>query len=465
MKKIALILITALCFVNVNGQTAPPKEQVLKDAKSTKALADINYTAVKKYTWEQLKLQYKEFANGDNLYDSQFRTSQSDQAKLLGLTYDDLGYYYIVATTPKDKDGVYYDVSIQVLYYKTSQNAAWAFKQSKMESNGYYRRGTTKLNDATLTKAIELIKNYKGDGKLGSEVFNIMNAGNFDFIKIDEIVKHPQKDHYITSSQHSYYFYVKGTMVGYAIGTDRSEIAYKYENALVELTISEEADEKGKWKLTSVYMPPRIENMGVGPEYSQGFKSNKIEGEERTAKIQAKPLKIFGFIEVYKKQSTYERSLFSQNDAELFSKKIKILQETLYNDINKGKELLKEFIKPDLPNKDEVYASWVTFFEKAKAYDCELIVKDGGIDQYNGGYFKDDKTAYNYYGGVSISRKSAFKNKDLLKKYKSLGMSKQTLEKNYGSLNSANAEDFTVEFYKNNWYISGVLKLNGENWD
>lgn len=465
MKYILTVLFIAFTMLMMKAQNVPDKETVLKDARSVKALADINFTAVKKYTWSQINLQYKEFANGDNLYEPKFRTVQSEQAKKMNLSYDDLGYVYVIATTPKDAEGVYYDCSIRVLYYRSSQNGAWQFKESAMEENGFYRRGTETVNNKAVMEAIEIMSKYKG-AESANETYQLMNNSDMDFVKIEEIQKDPKRDDYITSSQKYLYFLVKGTVALFAAHSDYAELLYYYENALVELTIRSDKDADGKWKLISVEMAPRILNQGVGPEYSKGFKEIPVNEEEKFAVKRYKTLKLHGFNEVYKKQSFFERSQFTPTDLQLLEEKLKILGELLFNDPEKGKARLKSFIKPEMPNFEEVYNSWVSFFQNAKKYECEINFSKPSVSGVSGSELDKAKTDYNVSPAISVKRKGTYNNKALQRKYKELGMSKETLSKDFGALNGESPEDYKIEYYKGNWYITGGLKFReGTNWD
>lgn len=461
MKKLVTIFLIIFSVLKISAQAEPTKENVLKDAKSIRALGDINGTAVKKYTWEQVKLQFKEFANGDNLYDSKFRTEQSYEAKKNNLSYDDIGYIYVVATTPKDADGIFYDCSIQVTYYRSSQNGTWNFKESKMEQGGFYRRGTEKVNNQAVKEVIDILSTYKGEGDK-NEVFKFA-MDNFDFVKIEEIQKDPNQADYITSTQKYLYFLVKGTVASWANHTDYADLLYYYENALVQLTLRSEKGADGKWKLLAVEMPPRIENLGVGPEYNKGLKTIIVPESEKYGLIRFKTLRIHGFNEVYKKQGKFERKTYTQTDIEQFEKALRKLNETLFEDIEKGKTMLKEFIKPSLPNYNDVFNSWVSFYEKAKLYECELKFSTPSVKSKSG--LKESVTTFEVYPSLSVNRKNAKDNKELSKKYKAAGMSKATLSATGGALYSENPNVYKIEYFNNRWYIIEGLSLDKKSWD
>jgi hypothetical protein len=452
--KLTIILIAFLSF-NLNAQNEPTQATVLKDAKSPRALGDINYTAQKKYTWDQIKLQYKEFANGDNLYDPVFRTMRSTVAENLDLSYHDLGYYYLVATTPKDADGVYYDISLRILYYRSSQNGAWSFKESTMESNGFYRRGTEKIDNKATAQALEIMNSYAGDATKNSQVeYTILNESNHcDMIKINGISKNKNLPDEVLSAQRYTNFIVNGTIVICNAPT-QAEILNYYENANVALQIYEEKDDNGKWKLVRVNMSPN--NFG-GTQIT-------VKEEEQLSLTRYKTLRLHGFKEVFQKQGTYERSLFNKVDLERNEPKIKALFELFKADIAKGKEAITKMVNPTLANKDEIINSYVLFFEKAKAYECEITIRNPSFNAMNGGEFKNENLTYKFYSGINVKRKSCSGDKALEKKYKAAGMSKETLKGNT-NLNER-AKEIFMTFTNGGWYISSPMELDSnKKWD
>lgn len=448
----SLMMVFNAMLITVYAQESLSAEKVLKDAKSTTALAHINNVAGAKYIWSQVKVQFKEFANGDNLYDSKLWTSQSLEASLQGLSYDDLGYYYVVATTPKNAEGVYYDVSLRVLYYRSSQNGVWNFRESGMESHdAFYRRGTEKIDQKQAAKAVEILRNYKGDGlDYGSTIYSICSGDDeMDFITITSIAKNTNiQDEQYTSQRASHYI-VTGTVVRYRY--KQSEINYYLENAKVALDIREEKDAKGNWLVTEVNLAPRTENTD--------FVQKTITEEEQLSRTRYKTLRMHGFDAVYQQESTYERDLFNGIDAYRNETRIrKIADAYANNQPQEGRKLLEQMIHPQQSNKEEIIRSVEDFFSEASTYLCELTYSK---PSYAGSFGLSEKLnekekVLEFTTGITVHRRSCGSDKACMKRYKAAGISAELLKKNGAGINE-NPDPLTVEFKDNNWYITQPL--------
>lgn len=449
MKRLLLSLFVSFVGLAVRAQE-PTAAQVLKDAKTAFALGGINSACQKKYTWEQIKVIFKEFANGDNLYDPKFRTEQSHQAQIMNLTYDDLGYFYVVATTPKDADGVYYDCSIQVTYYRSTVNGAWIFKDSKMEQGGYYQRGTEKIDAKNTEKLLSVFKTYKGANTKNTTEFSI-GMYEMDFIRIDQFKKHPSMQDQLYTNQKYTYYLVLGTVIHHS--RNLGEVTEIFENAELLVTMYEEKDEKGNFKVVRIEIPDRFENTTF---------TRKVPTEEENASLtRYKTLKIHGFNEVYKKQSTFERDVFTMEDGYRNEKMLENLFKTYVVNPENGRKMLEELVLPTASNRVQIIESYDQFFKKCSTFQIEIKLKS--FSCYNSSMVKDadpNSFEFKYSSVIDITREPAL-DKETLKKYSAAGISKALIKKNKAMVQT-NLEMIYMKYYNNKWYISSELKTRQE---
>ncbi|MBK6834372.1 MAG: hypothetical protein IPG89_08910 [Bacteroidetes bacterium] len=169
----------------------------------------------------------------------------------------------------------------------------------------------------------------------------------------------------------------------------------------------------------------------------------------------------FGFEEVYKKQTMYERTLYRLSDLQDFGKEMEAMVKLVYDNPTEGRKKLETMVNPEATNKNEIIDSYYNAIVDAKKY----LVNLGNvyINDYSG--HSDDE---NSVTGKKITSKMSlnvnFKregtdDKAKLKAYKEAGISKETLKTTWGGrYDDRWFVDLEIVFKNNNWYINNAAK-------
>jgi hypothetical protein len=457
MKKLIVLIAAIFCLGNAVAQSPayPSKEQVLKDAKSALALNYIGQVFKSPLTWDKIKLQYKEYVNGGELVDSRFYDYRSDLAYLANLDYKDMTEVNVLATTPKDAEGKYYDFLITVRYTRYGGIiglTSWKFKETYHPFTSYYQRGGNASADAKRVESAEkILMNYKGEKNTPEKPIKFyFPFYNFDIVKIDSIFVDKNKQDENLTYQRYWYFKMKVNIVK----RDGNIFTY-YQNA--ELPFSIEYRKEGDAKDWA----PATVSIEMYERHFPNVKPITSTEAGLSGKNLYRELTSFGFEEVYKKQTMYERTLYRLSDLQDFGKEMEAMVKLVYDNPTEGRKKLETMVNPEATNKNEIIDSYYNAIVDAKKY----LVNLGNvyINDYSG--HSDDE---NSVTGKKITSKMSlnvnFKregtdDKAKLKAYKEAGISKETLKTTWGGrYDDRWFVDLEIVFKNNNWYINNAAK-------
>lgn len=460
MKSILFSAVVAFCSLPVLAQKPayPSKEQVLKDARSASALSSINQIYNSTLTWDKIKVEYKTFVNGGELSESFFYDFESDVSKRLGLDINDATHIYVLATTPKDKEGFYYEVLIDVTY--SSYNATmplgkWVLKSSYVGMNDYYQRGGDKnAANKRMTEVISILKKFKGHDHPDAAIKFTTSDLDYAVISIDSVYKNPEKQDEALTYQRMWNYMAKCQVAVYEDGLSKIE---KYATATMEIRIEWNKPENGgndSWYVDNVdFGYPRVIN---GTEKKPGqAEQNSLERYKWLSK--------YGFETIYKKKETFTRSRNSLGELEAFQANMQNALKKMYENPEAGKADFAALVNPKAANKDAIVNSYYEQVVEAKKYMMNLddaTVKSSA--DYEDGQIKFFSTTV----VLRLDRPWVGNDKAMMKKYKDAGVSKQTLTSTGGQLSSrifANDPEFVL--VDNNWYLNTAAEPKEKNFD
>ncbi len=457
MKKIISLIVIIFSCNAVMAQTPayPSKEQVLKDAKSALALNYIGQVFKSPLTWDKIKVQYKEYINGGELVDSKFYDYRSDLAYLANLDYKDMTEVNVLATTPKDVEGRYYDVQITVRYTRYGgviSSTSWKFKETYHPFTSYYQRGGNASADAKrVENAEKILMNYKGVKNTPEKPINFyFPFYDFDIVKIDSIYVDKDKQDQNLTYQRYWYFKMKVNIVK----RDGNVFTY-YQNAVLPFSIeyTKEGDAKD-WT-------PATVSIEMYERHFPNIKPISSEQAGLLGKNLYRELTSFGFEEVYKKQTMYERTLYRLSDLQDFGKEIEAMVKLVYDNPTEGRKKLESMVNPDATNKTEIVDSYYNVILDAKKYLVELgkvYINDYSSHEDDENSVTGKKVFAKMSLNVNFKRKGT-QDKSRLKEYKEAGISKETLRATRGGdYDERWFTDLVIVFKNNNWYINNVAQ-------
>lgn len=297
-----------------------------------------------------------------------------------------------------------------------------------------------------IAKLITAFKNYKGEVEKNPITFSICGDGT-DFIRIDQFKKHPSYQDEMTSYQRFTYYLVTGSVMRYT--RNMGEVTEIFENVELLVTMTEEKNEKGIYQIVRIDIPDRFEN--------SSFTRKTYTEEENTSILRPKTMKRFGFEAIYKKQSTFERSVFTEEDVERNELILENLFKTYITDFEKGHQLIEQLVDPSASNRTQIIASYDDFFKSCKSYLIEL--KAGDVSCTNSFSLRegDPSTLEMFYDAGLIMNRNAASDKNLIKQYLAAGITKATIKKN-GAQVSNEADQIKMMYKNNKWVITSELK-------
>ncbi|HEY1038303.1 MAG TPA: hypothetical protein VGF30_02810 [Bacteroidia bacterium] len=451
MKKFIVLIIAVLgsSLVIAQKPAYPSKEQVLKDAKNNYTLSGITQIYTAPLTWDKIKLEYKMYVNGNELVESSYYDYQSTLAKKGDLDYNDMTSVYVLATTPKNSEGKYYEITIEVRYTRYGgviSASKWSYKECNIGSNAYTQKGGSAAADAKrLNQVIDLMKKYKGDKNTPKEPTNFyITRYDEDFVKIDSICLDKEQQDKNLTYQRFHYYKIKGLMVK----RDGNKRTY-YANSSADMYIEWELKEGEKeWKPVTV----AIERF-TPSDTKVSAKALGITGNQELKSFEA-----FGFEDIYKKTAISERNLYTEADLKDFGEKIEKTLKLIYTNPEEGKKQLEELVDPLAPGKQEIIDSYYTPIVSAKKFMCtygenSFVSVSAWITE------EDNKKKLHIERIVSDVdfKREGTEDKTLLKAYKEAGISKETLKTTWGGrYDEAWRVEISPVFKNNQWYIGNV---------
>ncbi len=433
----------------------PSREQVLKDAKTQGVLGSIIQIYGSNLTWDQIKLEYKMLVNGGEKVDPTFYDYQSRVAEKIELPANDLTEIPLVATTPKNAEGYYYEIEVKVIY--TCYNGAtslgkWVWLQSK--ENGYNQKGGNgSIAQKKTEELIAAFRQYKGEGQTKSDIKFYMWGDQEKIVGIDSIWSNPAYQDQIMTWQKTTYFLAKLKVAKFE---DDNFIMSSLGEGQCELEVNWERKEVGNpWKIVSISV--------IRIRTSNAFELSK-EAPENQSNKRLCILDDCGFDAVYKKSTYYDRSLYTLPDLRNFLTEIENTITKLGTDEASGKQMLFNLLNPTI-NKEECFSKLMGPIRLALKYQCSIpgtrcnsnIWKDSDKKIKH-----DDLEAY-----VTVSREWCGNDKKKMKAYKDAGISKETIMKNGGQLSTQFKIDLNITFdiNANRWYFSPVALAIEEKLD
>lgn len=449
------LLILGPVILKAANPVYPAREQVLKDVKTQGVLGSIIQIYGSKLTWDQIKLEYKMFVNGGEKSEPSFYDYQSRVAQKIELPANDMTEIPLIATTPKNADGNYYEVEVKVVY--TCYNGAtslgkWNWVESK--ENGYYQRGgNASAAQKKVEEVINVFRQYKGENATQGEIKFYMWNDQEKIVGIDSIWANPAWQDDIMTWQKTTYFLAKLKLAKFE---DDNFLMTSIGEGQCEVEVRWERKEVGNpWKIVSITLV-RIRPTSTKeiPEDAPENKSNK----------RLCILDDCGFDAVYKKSTYYDRSFYTLPDLRNFLNEIETAIKTLGTDEAAGKSMMQNLLSPGI-NKEQYLNQILEPIRLALKYQCEI----SGV-RCNTNIWKDsDKKINNenLEAYVSINRAWCGNDKKKMKAYKDAGVSKETIMKNGGQLNTQFkiALHVTFDLNANRWYFAPVAEPIEEKLD
>ncbi|MEZ4923852.1 MAG: hypothetical protein R2780_11820 [Crocinitomicaceae bacterium] len=452
------LLLVLLNVFNVNAQNLPPlptvdeafnqvKNVYLKDKNSSLAvdfgISDLSQVKILK-SWE---------SEGQTI-DASFSAYSSD------FMYDlfpfknpkpkDRCHIYFLLETPKESNGTYYQIPIEVVYTRLKNDAltnSWEFFWNKL---GY----PTELggNEFTAEKKINLLVN------------------SFRSMKIDKLSQQGTINNGVTTD-------ISALMNLYTI--KKIEIGYDFRKSVNEYEVNFDIEGEGYYNLLSakseneiqiglrrISVATKMTKQASGWEITYMMIRGEYSGNDQL-KVEENFWGHFhevGFDAIFQTKAAYNPPYYAEFNLRNFEKDIKNAVVSLYSDSLSNANVLDQFFDENEANSKEEKKYLVDLFNNLKSKFVEIYpYSEGLLKAIVFSHKITESFEENKFGIVSLDirlyRKSLYNDsaKQLKKMYKDGGMSEEILKQG-GELDIQLKLEFSCHVVNNYLYLTKVNK-------
>lgn len=463
MKKMFSVLFVML-FVSATtfSQNYPKDPSISKIASDLKS-QDITKEFLTNFNYkpEYLKTGKFRFAKKSELKDYFYEKWywRSDYAYNISRNknYRDMRSFSVFLETPKDADGISHKIFFKVTYTRRNENNfednKWNFDYCKIDPIECVTYGLPELSDEERKQMmLDYIKKQKGEQEALTHRHHPINK----LIKVDSVMAYSHYSEYYKPKGATLFLWTLTVLGDYSNrinnngGTERVEknylkipfeVVYKdgefvIQNALYYNSISQyiDSDAPGRDALYNSADGNRIDL--DNPIWYATWSEKGLEAIMKKSYEKEEPAGSESFIE--KRMAEIEKALESFNT----------------QDPQKIESALKPYMHPD--KADELASSYADLAKGFVDKLCTLKVGASSDIQYN--YEMGDTSGPYVKIYMSISRERA-RTKELQKKYKAAGMSKQVRKstsrgsENGRITNTSYRQKFELQLINDNWYI------------
>lgn len=428
MKSITLLLGMVIGLTSlVNAQRLPSIDEVFNNAKANPKVYERLKSTYKIEAPKEAKFE-KIARIGSGQWDpSKFNPYRSSQGKSLNFFWpEDRAYIVFKVTTPESAEGVTYELPLVVEYTRIQNQKltnSWHFHRWYFD-NPYSARGG-KL-DALFLSLIEQ--------DLGEIEFSFKPTIMTDFppcleymVNVTDISyqEDSEKRQFASNRQEIQRIYeFTGTKI-YFDDYDETKVSHLYEDQLIDVKVTfvrEVVDGKEKdWEVNSYYC------IGFTEE------GNRVETDDIYL-----IMKRIGFTSMYKNEPQktvipYYSEAYSDN----WEEGIKEALIKLYNKDQSGEDEIRKYTAGD-----SIASGIINYMHTFKDRMVEVDTKWIQVELKNNSDMTEEEPESVAKIDISYSRETTSRDKSLVKKYKSAGMSKDVLKSTGGFINSTSDKNF-----------------------
>lgn len=378
---------------------------------------------------------------------------RSDNAYKISLNknYMDMRNFAIFLNTPKDENGVSHKIFFKVTYSRRTQqdfeDNKWTYQYLTLDPRENESYGLPSLTDE---QRKEILLKYIAENKQLDEELKRKHGYLNKIVRVDSLLAPSDNIHYYKATGAGKYMWCLLVRCQYV--NDFTEDGGVEETRMGYIRFPfEVAYKNGKYEVSnSLYSKDMWDSWAPG--HKALYEAGLTKGKYFDPPVWMGTWYTEGLDAIMGKNVIKERPAGSKSFIE---DRMKAIEAALSSIVDMDKAEIVATLKPFMdPRKaDELANSYANLITDYKAKLCTLSVyrtQSGIPSAYEIGDLEGPKIEF----GMRVDREQA-KTKDLKKAYKTAGMSKATLNNNYGGLrNKSYQQTFQLKLINENWYIT-----------